>query len=138
MFKRLKENVLFRFLIVGGLGALLNLFVFYILSDVFGINYNLSSIVAFSLAVTQNYFFNELWSFANVGNSRLSIKRYLIYLSGNLIGLLVNVGLLNLFLALFVWKLKLFPQAIAVGAATILNFTWAKIVVFKRSGDKKE
>jgi len=122
----------FRFLIVGGIGTVFNLTVFYVLSDRLGINHNFSSIIAFIIAVTHNYSVNELWSFNSGKQGKLRIKRYLLYFSGNVVGLVFNILILNFLIILHSWRIKTLPQAIGIAVATVINFVWARFVVFQR------
>ena len=55
------ENSLLRFLFVGALGTIVNVIIFYIFADYFNFNANISSIIAFCVAVTHNYLLNHLW-----------------------------------------------------------------------------
>jgi len=132
LLQSLRKNHFFRFLLVGGVGTVLNLLAFYVLSDKLGVNHNIASVAAFALAVTQNYVFNELWGFSSGGARELRWKRYGLYVSGNILGLSVNLIILNALLAFFSWRLKTIPQAFGIGSATVLNFLWARHIVFLR------
>ena len=77
----LYKNSLVRFLIVGGLGTLINLVVFFIFADIFGKEKNIASIIAFVVAVTQNYVLNHTWSFKKHISTPMSLKTYIKYFS---------------------------------------------------------
>lgn len=129
---RISRSSLFRFLVVGGLGSALNLLVFFILADKIKANHNISSIAAFTLAVTQNYFLNEAWSFSGDRKTKATAMRYASYVGGNALGLLINIAILNLLLSSRAWSYKAIPQAISIAAVTVFNFLWARYVVFAR------
>jgi len=132
------RNIFVRYLIVGLLGTGLNLVVFYMLSDKLGVNHNVASVAAFVIAVTQNYVINELWSFSRDTRRHLHWKRYTLYFSGNLLGLTVNIIILNSLIAISTWKLKTIPQAIGIAGATLVNYIWAKKMVFQRQNNSNE
>jgi putative flippase GtrA len=125
-----------RFLAVGALGSILNLTVFFILADKLGVNYNIASLIAFVLAVTQNYTINEAWSFSGGAKFAFHGWRYLTYVGGNAVGFILNIGILNAFFLLGPWRYKVLAQAISIVFVTIFNYFWARSVVFSRKRSK--
>ncbi len=120
-----------KFGIVGGTGTILNLIVFWSLVDLLGANHNLGSVVAFCLAVTSNYYLNRHWTFrrelAGRGPTRTAYARYVAI---NIVGLGINLAVLNLYISLFDPPLYLVAQAIGIGAAMGFNFVFSKLFVF--------
>jgi putative flippase GtrA len=129
----LYENCLFRFLIIGAFGTILNLIVFYIFSDYFNFNVTLSSIIAFCFAVTHNYVFNHLWSFKGYVLNTLNFKSYFKYVFINIFGLIINIIILNIILLKFNPDLKIIAQFIGVLAGTFFNFLLSRYFVFNRN-----
>ncbi len=130
---KLYENCLFRFLIIGAFGTILNLIVFYIFSDYFNFNVTLSSIIAFCFAVTHNYVFNHLWSFKGYVLNTLNFKSYFKYVFINIFGLIINIIILNIILIKFNPDLKIIAQFIGVLAGTFFNFLLSRYFVFNRN-----
>ena len=127
---QLYENCLLRFFLIGALGTIVNLTVFLIFADILNVNVNLSSIIAFCLAVTQNYTLNHVWSFRKYVNSDLNFKSYSKYVFVNIFGLILNLIILNLILLIFNPDFKLTAQLFGVMAGTLLNFGLSRYYVF--------
>lgn len=129
----LYENCLLRFLFVGALGTIVNVMIFFIFADYLNFNANLSSIIAFCVAVTQNYFLNHLWSFKKLVNFRVNLKSYIKYVFVNIFGLIVNLIVLNLILMQFNLTIKTTAQLSGVLAGTIFNFILSRFFVFNKN-----
>jgi putative flippase GtrA len=56
---------LMKFLIVGGTGMLVNLGLLFLFTEIFGLYYMISAMIAGFLTVTYNFFANNFWSFAD-------------------------------------------------------------------------
>ena len=85
-----------QFVAVGSLGFVLNMGVFYISHTRLQIHYNLSAILSFMVAVSQNFVLNNMWTFRDRGLS-LSFKNYYKYVFSNLLGLGCNLFVLDFF-----------------------------------------
>ena len=86
---------LFKYGIVGVLGLLVDMGVFYILNKKLNVNYVFSNIVSSSLAVIHNFVLNSYFTF-KVTDKKMNrfIKFYLIALGG----MVISTGLLALFI----------------------------------------
>lgn len=126
------QNKFFRFSIVGFLGTITNLLIFWIIVDYLKKPANAGSIIAFIFAVTQNYFLNHFWSFQEYSKRlKPSFVGYFKFISVSLIGLGVNLVILNLILILFYLPLKVIAQAIGILAGLIVNYLGSSKFVFK-------
>jgi putative flippase GtrA len=132
------EDSFWRFIIVGGVGIITNLIVFYIVADLLKLDSNLGSILAFCVAVTQNYILNQLWSFQKDVDKGLNFKNYFQYVVLNLFGLLINLIVLNLFLLIFNPTLKLFGQFFGIVISFLLNYIGSKLFIFKKKRDNSK
>ena len=129
-----------KFALVGGLGTVTNLALFFVLVDValFGtVPPLVGSAICFLVAVSQNYVLNELWTFrwASGGDSRresLSLHRYAKFVTASLVGFAINAGVLLALLSAFAFSLALIPQAIGILAGMLFNFIASRRVVFRR------
>ena len=122
-----------KFGITGGLGTVTNLLLFFILADRLGINQNVASILCFIIACTQNYILNHIWTFkVECNNTPLSVKLWATFLIASLLGLLVNIAVLNILTHCFEWQYKVIPQAAGILAGTVLNFISSNFFVFKQ------
>lgn len=128
----LYENSLLRFLFIGLLGTITNILIFFILADSININANLVSIIAFCIAVTQNYILNHSWSFKKYVNYSLNLRSYLRYVYVNIFGLIANLIVLNLILIEFQPSLKVIAQLLGIIVGTVFNYILSKVYVFTR------
>jgi len=129
----LYENSLLRFLFVGVLGTIVNIIIFFIFADYLNINANISSIIAFLVAVTHNYLLNHIWSFKKYVNFQVNRKSYIKYVSVNIFGLIVNLIVLNLILVQFNPTTKATAQLFGVLAGTFFNFILSRFYVFNKN-----
>jgi len=118
---------LLKFGIVGGSGYLINLAVFAVLADSFGVHHALAAIGAFAVAVTNNFLWNRYWTFGpGDGSAGFQAARFfavsIASLGLNLIVLeaLISSGGIG----------DLTAQAIAVAVAMPFNFLGNKLWTF--------
>ena len=118
-----------QFLVVGGIGYLVNLGVYTALVHGAGMHYIGAAALSFVVAVTNNYLLNRLWTFRRTrGNAARQGARFLVValvsLGGNL---LILRGLVAADFG------KVTAQAIAIVLVTPLNFVGNKLWSFRRS-----
>jgi len=135
IFGAVQNSTFVRFAIVGGLGAITNLAIFYLLVDVLHKDPTLVSISTFIFSLTQNYFLNHAWTFRKtLGGERISLIRYLKYFGSSLFGLAVNIGTLNLMFAIHSFKTKVLAQALGILLGLVVNYIGSKYLAFKKKG----
>ena len=86
-----------KFCVVGGGGTITNLSFMYVFGTIMGINLYISVVICFSIAASQNYFFNEMWTFNVENTNRPNKKRYtkfFLYSAGT--ALLINLAIFRL------------------------------------------
>lgn len=90
-----------RFGLVGISGLTVDMASLYVLYDVLGIGLTRSAIVAAEIAIVNNFFWNDRWTFGDVARQQsqrgMVIKRFLKFNIVCLMGLILKVLLLNLF-----------------------------------------
>jgi putative flippase GtrA len=119
---------LVRFGIVGGTGYVINLAVYSTLVEIVGLHYIAAAVIAFCVAVTNNFLLNRHWTFkAAHGSAAFQAPRFLTV---SLIALCFNLLVLEL-LAGVVGIHEIPAQAVAVLAATPLNFIGNKLWSFR-------
>lgn len=124
---------LIRFGIVGGLGSVTNLALFFVLVDRGGMAALLGAFVCFAVAVSQNYVLNEWWTFATRGDGRLAWLRYWKFILASLVGLAVNAAVLSALIVAYTFPLLVIPQAVGISAGMAINFVASRSLVFRRS-----
>jgi putative flippase GtrA len=125
---------LLRFSVVGGLGTVTNLVLFYFLVDVGGMAPLLGAVLCFAVAVSQNYVLNELWTFATSSGGGLSLDRYGKFVAASLLGLVISASVLTGLLWLYPFPLAVIPQAIGIATGMAFNFLVSRQIVFRRAG----
>jgi putative flippase GtrA len=114
-----------RFTAVGASGYVINLATFAVVIALTG-DYRLAALVAFLVAVTNNFVWNRHWTFdARDGHAGSQAVRFLVVSVG---GFLVNLGLLELLVS--AGLREVLAQAVAVAAATPCNFIGNKLWTF--------
>lgn len=76
-----------KFAFIGGIGALINLAVFWVSHEVFGVIPFWAIAIAFVVADTNNYIWNRLWTFKSKGQIKFQYPQFLIV---SVIGLALN------------------------------------------------
>jgi putative flippase GtrA len=119
---------LVRFSLVGGSGYVVNLAVYSLLVVGFDVQYVIAAMIAFCVAVTNNFLINRRWTFkATDGSVTFQAPRFLIVslcaLGLNLIALELLVGVFDVH--------KVVAQAAAILIATPVNFVGNKLWSFR-------
>jgi len=117
-----------KFTIVGTVGFLVNMAVFYITNRILNLNYNFCAIISFLAAVSNNFFLNKIWTFKDFEKDRLFIK-FFRYLVANILGFGCNLLVLNILSRNFGVDI-LFSQAVGVLIGMGVNFIGSKRWVF--------
>ena len=121
-----------RFLIVGFLGTVTNLSIFFIFVDLLKYQATLISILAFFISSLQNYTLNHHWTFFEKTKFfEKTIISYIKYFIIALSSLILNLIVLNIVLNFFDLGYKVFAQAFGIATGTVINFVGSKNWVFK-------
>ncbi|HMS73541.1 MAG TPA: GtrA family protein [Baekduia sp.] len=117
-----------RFVAVGASGYVVNLAVFALMVEGLDADHRLGAVVAFLVAVTNNFVWNRVWTFsAHGGHAGSQAWKFLTVSCG---AFAVNLALLELLISAGLAELP--SQAIAVAAATPFNFLGNKLWTFQR------
>jgi putative flippase GtrA len=122
---------LFKFGVVGVSGYVINLIVFALLTQSFGVYHLLAAVASFCVAVSNNFLINRHWTFqATEGHAGFQAMRFFMV---SLLALGVN--LLFLYLLVDVGSAPELPaQALAVAGAMPFNFLGNKLWTFGLNG----
>ncbi|MDR1307019.1 MAG: glycosyltransferase family 2 protein [Treponema sp.] len=122
-----------KFFVTGGLGTITNLIIFFLCTDLAGLPEIPVSIACFFIAASQNYVINHSWSFrASKEKTVLSVTKWGAFLCVSLLGLGVNIAVLNFVFAYFSLPYKFIAQIFGITAGMGVNFAVSKMVVFRR------
>lgn len=120
---------LIRFGGVGASGFIVNMVTFALCVHVFGINYKLSSPIAFVVATSNNFYWNRHWTFGHKREAHPAQQAWKFYVVS-----LVAFGFNYLVLVTLVHTTgmeEVLAQAIANGLATPINFLGQKLWSFR-------
>lgn len=130
-----------RFGLVGFSGVFVDMAILYLLSDPTTLAWPLtrSKIIAGEIAILNNFFWNDAWTFADVSARQQEwqqrLKRFLKFNAICLAGLVLNVLILNLVFN-FLIPNRYIANFIAIAVATIWNF-WINLKLSWRVTDVK-
>ena len=123
-----------RFGLVGLLGLMTDLSLFYMLSSN-GLGLGVAHIMSFLAATVVNYVLNARWSFAR--NDRAIFhadrRRYLAFLIIALSALFLRGGILAVLIELFALPAQV-AILVAIGAAAVVNYLGSAFFIFPRQG----
>ncbi len=126
-------NKFFRFCLVGSSGMVSNLAVFFIFRKYFHADINTSAIAAFTFAVTQNYYFNQKWTFKHSAGSDLNFTGYVKYVGVNIFSLSVNLLAVNFIVRSGVFRLpELVAQAVGIVLGFLITYFGSALLVFAK------
>jgi putative flippase GtrA len=115
-----------RFSLVGGSGYAINLAVFAALAQGAGLHHLIAAVLAFCVAVTNNFFWNRYWTFEpGDGAAAFQAARFFAV---SIASLMLNLGALQLLVGAGMDQLP--AQAIAVAAAMPFNFLGNRLWTF--------
>jgi putative flippase GtrA len=118
---------LLKFGLVGSSGYLINLAVFAVLTDAFGLHHVLAAVGAFCVALTNNFLWNRHWTFeAGHGHPGFQAMRFLAV---SVAALMINLIVLEILISNASLG-DLSAQAIAVAVAMPFNFLGNKLWTF--------
>ncbi|MDR2864546.1 MAG: glycosyltransferase family 2 protein [Spirochaetaceae bacterium] len=122
-----------KFAVTGGLGTITNLAIFFLCVDKLAAPEIPVSIGCFLIAGTQNYIINHKWSFArNTEKTPLSVKKWGAFLCASLLGLAVNIVVMQSIIHHVILPYKFIAQACGIVCGMMLNFIISKLFVFRR------
>ena len=130
MFLVDRHKLFIKYSVVGGIAAVIDFGVLYVLTDFLGVYYLISATISFILSALTNYFLNRTWTFRSRGRKMRQIP---IFFTIATIGLILNNFILYWgveFLGLW----YIFSKMIATGIVLIWNFLGNKHFTFN---DKK-
>ena len=129
-------NLLIKFAVVGLSGVGVNMAVYMGLTAV-GANYLMAAVCSFLVAVTNNFYWNLLWTFKGRAKDKSIQRKYASFfiISG------INLGVNLLILRLLVEELKIderVAQMVAIAVVSGLNFVLKYTITFRQKSNKKK
>ena len=123
---RMLAKQLYRFVVAGSIGAIVNYAIFVISYALLSINYMLSSVLGFFMSSIIAYRLSKQWVFVNRNND----SKYVFYIT--LLASSMAAGLLVMnFSVVYLMIDPLYAQIISMLTTTIINFIGSKYLVFR-------
>lgn len=119
-----------RYLISGGTAAFTNIVLLFLFTDIFGIWYIASAVLAFILAFIVSFTLQKFWTFQDGSKDQIH-KQAVIYLTVAVVNLLVNTGLLYLQVE-YLGVYYILAQLIASAVIAVESFFVYQIFIFKK------
>src|SRR3989338_8992608 len=119
-----------KYIFAGGTAALVNLAFLYVLTDIVGVWYLASSIVAFVFSFFTSFFLQKFWTFRDPSLKRIK-KQFFIYILMGAGNFFAGPALLFVFVEFFhIWYLL--GQTLAMATLAIANYLINKFITFKK------
>lgn len=118
-----------KYCIVGANGIGINVAILYILTNVLGFFYIISSLIAHEVSIIVNYCLNNMWTFKGIGEKRSFTNKLIRYNIAKLSGMTLSIILLYLYTELFsinylISNLLAIVTGVGWGFFTSLKFVW--------------
>ena len=125
------RSSLFRFYVVGGSTTLLQLVLLFLLTDMLGIWYLLSAVIALLLSFMGNFYFNRVWTFSSGVRGKKGVTlQWCRFLVTGTTAMVLQVAVLYA-LSEFIMLWYMLSAAIAVVLVSLLNYLMNRNWVFR-------
>ncbi len=139
-YQKIKEYILsehfiriFKFAVVGGIGFFVNMFFLWLFTEIFGLFYILSSILAIFLAMLNNFIWNDIWTWRGRGEPGVKpffVRLLKFCLVASLAGYVGNLGILWI-LTHFFGLHYMISNVFGIAVGTLVNYFLNNYWTFK-------
>lgn len=119
-----------KFNIVGVLNTAVGFGVYFLLTELAGMNFVLAQTISYAAGIVNSYVWNTLWTFKK--EQRRSAREMMLFVAVNLVSYAVSVGVLALFKDVLHVPYELVNKAAASLSSAVVNFAGNKLFVFNR------
>lgn len=142
-------KIFIKFGLVGASGVVVNILIYTALVNL-DVNYLIAATIAFSFAVSSNFYLNFIWTFKDKGKNKTVKKKYLHFFIISLLNFVINLSILKIavqFLSgneltyVIIKKyletnpdkiIKIIAQMVGIGVATFFNFFGNYFITFRK------
>lgn len=122
------DKILIKYLFISVITTLADILFLFILVEAFGINYLISATISYCIGIIIGYIGQKKITFRD--KNKKIIKQFFTFTVVSLIGLLINLGVLKLFVEFFGIHYMI-SKIIAIGIGFIWNYSINKKITFK-------
>ncbi|HEY49236.1 MAG TPA: glycosyltransferase family 2 protein [Dehalococcoidia bacterium] len=118
-----------KFCIVGASGTVINWGVLTLCTELGGLHYRWSAVIAYEISILNNFTWNELWTFRDrrIPGRKTFFKRVLKYHTVAGAGVGIHVGMLSLFTDVVGFQYNKLSWVIATACVVLWDFSWSVI-----------
>ena len=124
MIKNIFSNQYFKYCIVGTIGGIIELGLFYLLNDIISINYLIANVLTFIVTVTILYFLNRRFVYQSTSENT---NDFTIFYGSRILGLVIDSVVLTICLKIFKIT-SLISKFIASSSTTYVNYCVGKYI----------
>ncbi|MDD5066105.1 MAG: GtrA family protein [bacterium] len=132
--KRNKEGLIhprmIRFGLVGLSGVLVNMGFLYLFTELFGLNYKISSVIAIEISILTNFLLNDRWTWSDRAKERFMVRMARYHVTAGLTAFIFNWGLLVL-LTEFFHIYYFISNIIGIGFGMLSNYILNNLWTFR-------
>ncbi len=118
-----------KFIVVGSVGLIVNQGLLFLLSDFAGMRLLIASPLSIFASMIVTFGFNEMWTWHDRGTGPIK-HRVALYFPINLVGLMINFGVLWLLVHRASWH-YLLANLVGAGCAAIWNFVLNNMITWR-------
>lgn len=125
------------YLFFGALVTVINILCFFLLTEICGIQYMLSNLIAWIVAVTVAFVTNKIWVFRSPSwKIAIWFKECIQFVLARLTTCIFDMGYMFISVSLFDWN-KAISKIIANVFVIIANYVLSKFIIFKEKDAKQ-
>lgn len=124
MIKNIFSKQYFKYCIVGTIGGIIELGLFYLLNDIISINYLIANVLTFIVTVTILYFLNKKFVYQSTSENTTN---FTIFFGSRILGLVIDSVVLTICLKIFKIT-SLISKFIASSSTTYVNYCVGKYI----------
>lgn len=126
----IKHKTGVKYICSGGTAALVNLACLYIFTDIIGVWYVASAIMAFIVSHVYGFFMQKFWTFRERGWRRIQKQTAIYIIMGTAEFILTPVLIYTLVERFYLWYLL--AAVVVMGGLAIINYSVNKFITFKK------
>lgn len=125
-----RHKIVIKYLFAGGTAVVVNLFVLYVFTDLFGVWYVASSVIAFCVSLLTGFSLQKFWTFRDPSMRRIK-RQMVLYTAVGVLNVMLGPALLYLVVETFaVWYLA--AQLAVLAVLAVESYLLNRFITFKK------